>query len=117
MYNADGSTYDGRHNKMSSDEFRIYIEKSVKRHIEYLQRKNPVPEKDIKGDTLKNINHEVLNKTVYRCNECGKIIDKEGLNLNDLAYEYEIAVIKKFGENCVKWIECSRCAQKNGIAE
>jgi serine/threonine-protein kinase len=29
MYNHDAGTYDGRHNKMSSEEFRKYIEESI----------------------------------------------------------------------------------------
>lgn len=44
IYNQDSSTYDGRHNNMTTDEFRDYIQKSVD-HIKVENEKLPFFEK------------------------------------------------------------------------
>ena len=38
-YNGDPSTYDARHNKMSEEEFRKYIERNAKQHERHGRRK------------------------------------------------------------------------------
>jgi serine/threonine protein kinase len=112
IYNADGSTYDGRHNQMSSDKFRSYIEGLVRKHLEYLEKANP--NTATKSELIQNtkFNHQIQKKMVYRCNECGKIVDRDGNKINEMDYDYEIGVIKKFGEACVEWVECEDCFRK-----
>lgn len=52
-YNADSSTYDGRHNKYSTDDFRKYIEKNINRFKEN-EENLPIEEK-IKLKEIKKI--------------------------------------------------------------
>lgn len=56
VYNQTSSTYDGRHNKMSTDEFRSYIQRSVDHFKE--EEKQSLFERITSGSLRKNISNK-----------------------------------------------------------
>ncbi|MGB3312312.1 MAG: protein kinase [Nodosilinea sp.] len=59
IYNLSRSTYDGRHNKMNSEEFRLYIQEKVDLFKQYLE-----DEKLLKIATSKGLSKEELKEFV-----------------------------------------------------
>lgn len=92
VYNHDSTTYDGRHNNMSTDEFRDYIEKSIKK-IEGKGSKDIQTEKKpeyMKSTKIRKGNRS-LNKEeitlLRKVIELSTEAEKENRNIKD---KYEI---------------------------
>lgn len=115
-YNQIRSTYDGRHNKMSNDKFRDYIQNIVTK-LENL--KNVGATTPVLGDSSKKkkeLRHIIEEDEVYRCGWCGDIVDSEGKSLDDHDYNYYVKVLEKFGQNRVIMVkgECCSGSKESG---
>lgn len=120
VYNLISSTYDGRHNTMTTDEFRNYIERTVKELKEKelkvnLDRHSEADEEQMKRSSTSDI---IEDRTVYRCGWCGNVVDHDGSQLDDNVVDYNFKVIKKFGHSVVKHVTGICCADRmtNGSA-
>jgi serine/threonine protein kinase len=76
IYNLDKETYDGRHGRMSSEDFRVYIEKCIR--VIY----PPVAFATTAAPIVNDMDPNVSNNQVFRCRNCGCFIDRAGDNLN-----------------------------------
>ncbi len=115
VYNLNPSTYDGRHNVMSTDEFRAYIQENVnvRRQLDdgYIpQQKDQVTKKI---ESLNNFRIEEC--TVYRCGWCGNFVDVDGNELDNDSAGYYQSVLNKFGHGLVSLITGKCCSDR--IAE
>lgn len=113
-YNLTSSTYDGRHNTVSTDEFREYIQKNIN-HIKQGQLKELKIENENSSnqiDKKEKLKHFIEEETVYRCGWCGNLVTEKGLDLDDHNWRYNIKVIEKFGDRIVKRIECQNCKKQ-----
>ncbi|MFZ1787787.1 MAG: protein kinase [Saprospiraceae bacterium] len=77
IYNRISSTYDARHNNMSSSEFRKYIEALIN-HTSF---KEDISESD-KIDKNENLPIELTKQEIYRCGNCGNFVASDGSKLN-----------------------------------
>jgi serine/threonine protein kinase len=110
-YNLITETYDGRHNKMSADKFREYIQTTIDAiKVEKNKYSPSILEKD--GVPKKEIKHFVEESIVYRCGWCGKIIDEDGLTLDEYTHSYNIKVMSKYGQSVVKKKVCISCKER-----
>ena len=113
-YNLTSSTYDGRHNKMTTDEFREYIDKNVK----YQRSKkenllvNRFQAEQERNKREPRVKHIIEEKTVYRCGWCGNIVAKDGSELDNNTFAYNSKVINKFGDSVVKHVAGHCCIEK-----
>lgn len=112
-YNLDSSTYDGRHNNMTTDEFREYIQRSINdlkdaREIRTAKAKVAIKE----NKNTKRINHFVEEKIIYRCGWCGNLVDSDGGELDSDSRNYSIKVLEKFGDGVVEITDGYCCKDK-----
>ncbi|MBK6265127.1 protein kinase [Marivirga sp. S37H4] len=113
-YNLTSSTYDGRHNKMTTDEFRKYIERNVK----YLKdRKESSLVNRFQAEQRRNsrdqrLKHIIEERTVYRCEWCGDIVSEDGSELDSNTFAYNSKVINKYGDSLVKHVAGYCCIEK-----
>jgi serine/threonine protein kinase len=114
VYNLTSATYDGRHNKMTTDEFRAYIQHSVdaikkKNELAFssssIEKKRELPNKKMK--------HLIEEQTIYRCGYCGNVIDSDGSKLDSHTRDYNIKVFEKFGPSVVELGEGYCCPQED----
>jgi serine/threonine protein kinase len=106
LYNLISSTYDGRHNAMTTDEFRNYIRRTVIALKEKEKEKEKISQEqrdfeEGKPDTKRSFNHRIEEKTVYRCGWCGNLVAEDGSELDDEMFRYNLKVINKFGSDVV----------------
>lgn len=115
LYNLTSSTYDGRHNKVSTDEFREYIQNNIY-HIKQAEEKDSNLKKEIPNKQLvkkEKVRHSIEEETIYRCGWCGKIVTAEGMELDEHTWDYNIKVFEKFGDSIVRKIACKSCKEKH----
>jgi hypothetical protein len=114
-YNLTPSTYDGRHNKMTTDQFRDYIQKSVESLKEQYHpttiKETPSVEDKRKIHSEK-VKHYVEEETVFRCGWCGNIVDSKGKELNQQDRMYAIKVLEKYGDSVAKAVHGKCCESK-----
>jgi serine/threonine-protein kinase len=120
VYNLISSTYDGRHNTMTTDEFRNYIGRSVNALKEKELAANVDRYSEVKKSHEKQSfkSHRIEEKTVYRCGWCGNVVDHDGRELEDDMTHYNFKVINKFGQGVIKLVTGICCIDKlvNGNA-
>lgn len=117
-YNLASETYDGRHNKMSADQFRAYIARSVRhadarRAIEYskgaVSAVHASPNRQPKD-------HRIHEEPIFRCGYCGNIVSEDGKELDGETREYHIKVYKVYGGSLTTCDAChaTLIAESNG---
>lgn len=102
VYNRISSTYDGRHNKMSAEEFRTYIEGLIKE----TNAKGYIVEDKTESKIEIEFPIELTEQQIYRCGWCGNLVGEEGDELTEYMWNYYRALHQKYGEGLV--------SQKNG---
>ncbi|HCT30051.1 MAG TPA: serine/threonine protein kinase [Bacteroidales bacterium] len=112
IYNLTPSTYDGRHNKMTTDEFRDYIQQSINELKEYYKKESYTEKQSSEKNFKQKRKHYIEEDIVYRCGWCGNIVDFEGNELDYQTREYNIRIIKKFGQSVVKKVHGKCCKDK-----
>jgi serine/threonine protein kinase len=110
IYNSIASTYDGRHNKMNTDEFRLYIQNIV----DELKKREIAIDASLdnysgSGLNKKKVKHYLERDIVYVCTDCGDVIDFDGTKLDSHSRMYNIKVIEKFGKSVKKEIKGLCC--------
>ena len=115
VYNLTSSTYDGRHNRMTTDEFREYIQSNVDDYKK--QSQSPFTKETPGNDNRRRVpsekvKHYIEEDTVYRCGWCGNIVDIDGSELDYHMRKYYFKVHKKFGESIVKKVNGYCCKDK-----
>ena len=114
-YNLDSSTYDARHNKMGTEEFREYIARSVNNIKQKKQRREYI-ETDFFEEkrvlSKQNFEHYIEELTIHRCGYCGNFVDSSGRELQKLDRDYNIKVYEKYGHKVVKQVHGSCCIAK-----
>jgi len=108
-YNLDISTYDGQHNKMTTDGFREYIQNYVDAFKKYNQKQSIEKLFQVKKEKTK---HLVEETTVYRCGWCGNVVNFDGSELDPHARAYNIKIIEKFGHSVEKHVDGYCCKGK-----
>ena len=102
-YNRDTSTYDGRHNKMNTDEFRAYIQKSV--NFSKAESKSTTTDTDMDREEVSEANQRekiAMNyQNIYRCGWCGNIVNEQGNKLDEEEQNYSWRLLNKFGGQIV----------------
>lgn len=115
-YNLTPSTYDGRHDKMTTDEFRDYIQSTVDSFKKQDSYKSSI------GGSLKDkmtkirkekVKHYLEEDIVYRCGWCGNIVDSEGEELDSQTRDYNIRILEKFGRSVEEHIHGNCCKDKH----
>lgn len=111
IYNLIPNTYDGRHNTMSTDEFRKYIQDTVdalreRENPPIVDRNIAEQERNKREASKQSMIHE---DTVYRCGWCGNIVARDGGELDDFTLSYNVKVIKKFGYGVVTKVHGNCC--------
>lgn len=115
IYNLIPDTYDARHNKMSADAFRNYIEGTLK-IIRQKEAKKEIFDLPFNGSSLgvkTNLKHLVEEVEVNRCGWCGSLVDTNGNELDENTWLYTRKVIEKFGDRVVKRVTGNCCKHKN----
>lgn len=112
-YNLNPTTYDGRHNKMTTDEFREYIQKyinSSKKNSHLHERETRTLEKNCEKED--KIRHHLEYEKVFRCGWCGNIVDKDGSELKGEMRMYKIHVREQFGSEVEIRVNGECCANE-----
>ena len=114
-YNLTPSTYDGRHNKMTTDEFRDYIQQSVD-GLRALDKTKYIPENHLTEKKRERSKEKVKNfveeETIYMCGFCGDIVDSLGNAIDYQTRNYNIKVIEKYGHSVIKEVYGKCCRDK-----
>jgi serine/threonine protein kinase len=112
-YNLTSSTYDGRHDKLTTDEFRNIIKKTVDKIKQ--DKKNNLISQSENSNQATGKRFLLVEQPIHRCGGCGNIVDSDGNELNDHDRDYNLAVLKRFGSNLSKEVEgyCCRERSKN----
>lgn len=115
VYNLTSSTYDGRHNTMTTDEFREYIQKSVDirkaREKKINNYEDPATE-NRRREHAERVKQHFVEQIVYICGYCGDIVDSNGNKLDSHEREYNMKVIDKFGDSVVHRVH-GKCCREN----
>lgn len=112
-YNLTSSTYDGRHNKMTTDEFREYIDKTVKYQKASKERPfNRFQAEQERNEREHKVKHIIKEMTVYRCGWCGNIVAEDGSELDNNTFVYNSRVINKYGDSLVELVTGHCCIEK-----
>lgn len=111
LYNRASGTYEGGHNRVTTDQFRDNI-KGIVRDLKVtanlkLHATNSSMEAAL--EPIVFTKHLIEADTVYRCAACGSLLGADGIELEGPARAYAIKVFEKFGNSLVTHIAGSCC--------
>ena len=107
-YNLSTDTYDGRHNKMTVEEFRAYIAANVRRADEMRAAQQAAVE-NLSTPTLPTgppKDHRIREIPIFRCGHCGNIVSEDGAELEPESREYHIKVYETYGGSLTTCDSC-----------
>lgn len=107
-YNLNPGTYDGRHNKMTVEEFRGYIARSVE-HSDKKRKLTHLATEEAAADTHANPqprDHRIQAIPVFRCGYCGDIVSEDGKELEAETREYHIRIYGIYGGSLTSCVTC-----------
>ena len=107
-YNLNSHTYDGRHNGMTVDQFRAYVQRNVRRIEEMRIARNSNARGRVARAVTQQLprDHRISEIPVFRCGYCGNIVSEDGKELTQESREYQIRVYVKYGGSLTTCDSC-----------